>query len=468
MWKKHAILVAAACLLAVACSKQPAPEPPAADSAEIVSESIPQPESPDAPPAEGESPASSPVPQPEPAPPSEASPQEPPLLPPGEQPAPAESLPASAAPPESAPASEMPPAPKSYFIEPGMRHEDVVKMYGSAGQVVMGNPPEDGVVRWQLEGGASVQVRFRAGAVERLTNYARQAQPAPDLSGAQRITKAQYEQIAPGMSLYEVTEYLDIEGRLMATGSSGEKVYRWADEAGGGFSARFVDDKLVRKTALTEVQVEETPVTEEGESDLTEAEVDDGVDEVAEAAMEGEGAWEEETIYMDERPAPPATRTVYSSRPAPAPAGDDAAPEAIRVDSRVRVIGKSSADYNVEEAAPEETYRDRRRRARLPEYKHSLRRGVYEIRVKNDSSARANVGVRQGKQGRDQTIAAGRSASFQLDRGSFEFYYILESDPYSLKQGPTINVDGQVQADMEVRVGDDGASVQSLETPIFY
>lgn len=468
MWTKHAILVAAACLLAVACSKQPEPEPPAADPAQLEAETAPAPQSADAPPAEGESATASSEPLVPPAPASETAPEEPLLLPPGEQPAPNEPAPSAAAAPESAPAPETPPPPKSYFIEPGMRHEDVVKLYGSAGQVVMGNPPEDGVVRWQLEGGASVQVRFRAGAVERVTNYARQAQPAPDLSGAQRITKAQYEQIAPGMSLYEVTEYLDIEGRLMAKGSSGEKVYRWADEAGGGFSARFVDDKLVRKTAFTEIPVEEAPAMEEGESDFPETEAEGRVDDVAEAAMEGEGAWEEETIYMDERPAPPATRTVYSSRPAPAPAGDDDAPEATRVDSRVRVIGKSSANYNVEEAAPEETYRDRRRRARLPEYKHSLRRGVYEIRVTNESSTRANVGVRQGKQGRDQTIAAGRSASFQLDRGSFEFFYILESDPYSLKQGPTINVDGQVQADMEVRIGDDGASVQSLETPIFY
>lgn len=468
MWTKHAILVAAACLLAVACSKQPAPEPPAADPAQLETETAPAPQPADAQVAEGESPAASSEPLAPPAPTSETAPPEPPLLPPGEQPAPSEPAPAAAAPPESAPAPEAPPAPKSYFIEPGMLHEDVVKMYGSAGQVVMGNPPEDGVVRWQLEGGASVQVRFRAGAVERVTNYARQAQPAPDLSGAQRITKAQYEQISPGMSLYEVTEYLDIEGRLMATGSSGEKVYRWADEAGGGFSARFVDDKLVRKTAFTEVPLEETPDIPEGEVSLPELGAEDGGEEADDAAMEGEGAWEEETIYMDERPAPPASRTVYSSRPAPAPAAEGAAPEATRVDSRVRVIGKSSANYNVEEAAPEETYRDRRRRARLPEYKHSLRRGVYEIRVTNESSTRTNVGVRQGKQGRDQTIGAGRSASFQLDRGSFEFYYILESDPYTLKQGPVINVDGQVQADMEVRIGDDGASVQSLETPIFY
>lgn len=428
----------------------------------------------EAPPTEPSMPApeSAPVTAP-PTPDSPEVPPLPPLTPPSAEQA-AATAPAALPEPQPAPVAQPAPAtpaapapPKHYFIERGMSHADVAKMYGSNGQTVMGNPPEDGVVRWQLEAGGSVQVRFKDGVVDRFTSYAPEAQPTQDLPVEQRITRAQYDQITPGMSLYDVSEFLDIEGRLMATGAAGEKVYRWSDEAGGSFSARFENDKLIRKAAFAEAPVVVPPETE---GEVIEG---DASSEYAEEDYEGEWVEEGEYVedeYASERPAPPAVRTVYSSRPpASAPASGEAPQQVFRAEGRTRVVGKSSANYGVQDAgAAEETYRDRRRRVRLPEYKHSLRRGVYEIRVENNASSRASVGLRQGKNGKDVTVSPGSSGSFQVDRGSYELFYILNDFPYDLERGQGVTVDGQVKADLIINITDDGASVQSLETPIFY
>ncbi len=250
----------------------------------------------------------------------------------------------------------------------------------------------------------------------------------------------------------------------MATGASGEKVYRWSDEAGGSFSARFENDKLMRKAAFAEAPVVEPPALEgeplEGEPEM---------DEAAEF-YEDEFEAEEYEEYVEERPAPPAVRTVYSSRATVSePESGEAPQQVFRAEGRTRVVGKSSAGYGVQESAAQSgSDQDRRRRARLPEYKHSLRRGVYEVRVQNDANSRASVGLRQGKNGKDLTVSPGGTASFQVDRGNYELFYILNDQPFELERGQGVSVDGQVKADLEIRINEDGASVRSLEMPVFY
>lgn len=382
--------------------------------------------------------------------------------------------PAEASPPAAPPAPA--PEPKAFFLENGMTYQAVKSMYGSPGQLVTGSAPEDSVMRWQLDGGASVQIRFRGGLVDRFTTYAPTQQDVDGATPEQQITRAQYDQISPGLTLYEVCESLDIEAKLMATGANGEKVYRWTDPSGASFGARFEGDKLVRKTALIEPLAtaaledggEESPVLpEEDEITMLEGE------EMEEGAYEAEG---EDLPDEDPRPRAPAERTVYSSR---APAGESPGTsergtgtgtgQVSRAEGRVRVIGKSAqAQEDAAAGAGEETYRQRRQRARLPEYRHSLRKGVYEIRVRNESGSKATIGLRQGKNGRDLSVGAGGSGSFHVDRGSYELFYILSGDPYQLERGGGVSVDGQFESDLEIVIEKDGASVNHLDTPVFY
>ncbi len=425
-------MAAAAMLMLAHCSNapQPAPEAPAP-----VTEPEPIPE---------------PMPEPEPAP-VVAEPIAPPPAP------------ATPAPPEPA----QPEAPKSYFLEKGMSYEEVSRMYGSPGQVITGTDPKEGVVRWVLEGENRVQVRFRGGVVERFA-LASTDNATPADAPTNLITRSQYDQVNPGMTLYEVTEFLDNEAKLMANGEAGEKIYRWTDEGGGGFSARFEGDKLVKKTAFSEAKQQPVEEEPEGEETLT-AEVEPPVEEEGEW-VEGEGYFEaEEGEYVDDRASQPTSRTVYTSRKPEAEA-DPANPGARvhRAEGRVRVSGKPRSEARVgEEQQTEETYRERRQRARLPEYKHSLRRGVYEVKVVNESGSSASIGLRQGKDGRDLKVGAGGSASFQVDRGSYDLFYVLSDDPYALGTGGGVTIDGQVQADLVVRLGADGYTIMQLEVPIY-
>lgn len=435
------------------CSK-PAPPPPAPEQPVVIE---------------------APAPPPEPKPEGEATP-----LPPEGEATPLPPTPSEIA--AQAAADAAPETKKPYFLENGMPYQDVKAMYGNPGQLVSGATPEEGVVRWQLEGGASVQVRFRGGQVDRFTSYAPANQSVDEATPEQKITRAQYDQITPGMSLYDVVESLDIEGKLMASGADGEKVYRWSDDSGASFGARFEGDKLVRKTALIEpiapdaknLQADASPVEGENLADATASEP--GEEEFpaqaeAEDLIEGEA---ESGESEDPRPRLPSERTVYTSR-SPVDSADDAPQrgtatgQVSRAEGRVRVIGKSAqAAPGAEAGAEEETYRQRRQRARLPEFRHSLRKGVYEVRVRNESGARVTAGLRQGKNGRDLTVSAGASGSFQVDRGSYEFYYIVADDPYKLEKSGGVSVDGQFQADIEIVVEEDGVTINHLDTPVFY
>jgi hypothetical protein len=349
-----------------------------------------------------------------------------------------------------------------------MTYEEVSRMYGSPGQIITGTDPREGVVRWVLEGENRVQVRFRGGVVERFA-LASSDDAAPTDAPTNLITRSQYDQVNPGMTLYEVTEFLDNEAKLMANGDAGEKVYRWTDEGGGGFSARFECDKLVKKTAFSEAKQQPVEEVVEGEEALL-ADADVAVEGEGEW-VEGEGYIEEEGEPVDDRASQPTSRTVYTSRKPEAEAEADPANPGARVhraEGRVRVSGKPRSEARVGEAQPqEETYRERRQRARLPEYKHSLRRGVYEVRVVNESGSSASVGLRQGKDGKDLKVGAGGSASFQVDRGSYDLFYVLSDDPYALGSGGGVTIDGQVQADLVVRLDADGYTVMQLETPIY-
>lgn len=452
-YRCHLLALHVASLLTLFSCSQPAPPPPPPEPVVVVP---PQPE---------------PLPEPQPAPEPPAAEGE------GEGGTTAPEVSTASAPAEPAPPEPAPEEKKPVYLENGMTYEAVKAMYGSPGQMVSGTTPGEGVSRWQLEGGASVQVRFRNGVVDRFTRYAPEKQAAEDTTPQQQITRAQYDQIAPGMTLYEVCESLDIEAKLMATGADGEKVYRWTDAAGASFGARFEGDKLVRKTALIEpaqlAQMEDSPGPVQPEAELAPEELP--TDEMTEG--EGEGFYEGEgegAPPEDPRPRLPSERVVYTSR---APAGeiseptrrDAAAGQVSRAEGRVRVVGRSAKEQRAAAAGgQEETYRERRQRARLPEFRHSLRKGVYEVRVRNESGGKVEVGLRQGKNGRDLSVGNGASASFQVDRGSYDLYYIQSDAPYSLQKGSAVNVDGQFEADLEIVINEEGATVSHLDTPIFY
>ncbi|MBI1320058.1 MAG: hypothetical protein GC168_14100 [Candidatus Hydrogenedens sp.] len=442
----HAWLpVLAVCIAVSACSRPapPAETPPPAPAAEEKQPAIQFPIAeppPEAPPKPVEpAPEAAPAPPPPPAPPEKRE-------------------------------SPSPPPPQNFRVEPGMTYGQVRDLFGKDGAEITTGGRENGVMRWEKDNGGSVQVRFKDGKVLRAATQ-EPATAAPEEPAANLITQAQYDRVKTGMSLYEVSEFLDVEGRAVSDNGA-VQIYRWQDDGGASFSAKFEQGKLTRKTTLY-IPVPE-PAAAEGETD-GEAVGIEGADDAMPgdageqmAAAEGEGEIPEET--------PERGRMVYTRRgvyeaQSPAEArsmADERAPQTTRLGSRVVGIDRSepteeAGGGNVTGAARDE----RQRRAELPRYSHSLNRGVYEVRIVNETESSAKVGIRQGKRGRDASVPAGGQTSIYVDRGSYSLYYTLRDAPYDLGKG-SITIDGQEMPDIEVRIGEDGYSAMQIDRPIYY
>jgi len=346
-----------------------------------------------------------------------------------------------------------------------MSYAEVRALFGEDGAEVTSGGRENGVVRWQRPSGNNVQVRFRDGKVVRA------ATQTPD-SGALAapvatvITQAQYDGVTQGMSLYEVSEFLDVEGRVVT--DSGEKqVYRWQDESGASFSARFEQGKLTRKSNLFVPEPAEGEGEPEGNGE-TDAMAEEGAFEFEGDAFEGEG---ESEAAPPERGRLVFNRQGVYEADSPAEArsqAEERAPQAVRLGSRVVGTGRADDGGNrPARAAAETERREQRRREQLPRYSHSLERGVYEVKIVNESESDVQVGLRQGKRGRDASVSARGDASIFVDRGSYSLYYVLRDAPYELESG-SVSIDGQEMPDIEIRIRDDGYSVVPLDQPIFY
>jgi len=344
-----------------------------------------------------------------------------------------------------------------------MTYDAVRALFGEDGAEVTSGGRENGVVRWQRPSGNNVQVRFRDGRVVRAATQTPDTS-TPDAPVATVITQAQYDGVTQGMSLYEVSEYLDVEGRVV-TDSGENQVYRWQDESGASFSARFEQGKLTRKSNLfiPEPADEEGQFEGEGETEVM-ADAD---------GLEGEGE-----LFEGEGEATPPERGrlvfnrqgVYEAN-SPAEArtqAEERAPQSTRLGSRVVGTGRTDFGGNrPARAAAETKRREQRRREQLPKYSHSLERGVYEVKIVNESESDVQVGLRQGKRGRDASVSANGQASIYVDRGSYSLFYILRDAPYDLESG-SVAIDGQEMPDIEIRISDDGYAVVPLDQPIFY
>ena len=468
-WLAHAALLPALILVA-ACSKPVEPSEPVEDDPVELAETSSERLEPDSK-AEPDEPSSS---NPEPVPPPEPKPKvikRPPVPPPPPVTPVAESksAPKAAAEPEVVTAGTV-------AIERGMSYAEVREEIGMDGAEVTSDGKKNGVVRWQLTDGSNIQARFTDGLLERfvVNEAAKASTDGEEEPQGVALTEAQYDQILEGMSIYQVTEYLDMEGTRIS-GSEDTAIYRWRSDDGASFSARFEHGKLVRKSSLQTpvVVAESTEGEREGEGNPNDD--DDGQMAEQDVGVEGEpGDWEGEE--EEER-----GRLVFTRRGVfEADSAADARAQADDADGaqapRVSRVGGQVVEANRNENQPpasqrgqvEADRRDRRRRAKLPDYRHSLDRGVYEVRIINETGSSAQVGIRKGDRGRDAQVGAYGQSSLYVNRGTYSFFYINRDQPYDLQKGSSIRLDGQFVADMEVRLNEDGFSVLQLEQPIFY
>lgn len=410
-------------------------------------------------------PAPEPVAQPEPTPPVEPAPATEPVPP--AEPADVAEAEAPETPPE-APGrvpSEMTPG-QLAGIREGMSMDEVRAVMGVAGQPVSQSDVQSAILRWTGKDGTSVIAKFEDGLLTR-KSIVRAEQPKGDApEAAVTMSKELYDEVEPGMTVEDIDGALGLAGKRVAEGQSDIAIYKWVDEHGSNFTAKFENGVLVHKTgfyvAAVEHKVGEAEAASEESVAETAAEEAEAAEEEPDTAAEASKDAEEDTEATAGQSAFPAEyEGEYAEVETPA------APQKPQVTSvrpsRVRVAGATRRAREAEERDPAMPTGSYRPRAKLPDYRWTLRRGAYEVRVQNPTESRVKVGLRSGSGGKDVTISPGGSASFRVDQNTYDIFYVFSDNPYVLHRGGGINLSEFGVADVEVTLIDESYDIRTLD-----
>jgi hypothetical protein len=248
----------------------------------------------------------------------------------------------------------------------------------------------------------------------------------------------------------------------VSAGEDGMAIYRWSDAQGASFTARFDGGRLSRKTGLYVARAGDEPAPDAGAD--AEAEAVNGAEPALPEGAEGEQADGEylpegasDAIVIEAQAEVDEAPEVVSpvEPPAPRPAR-----ERVHVARRPPVLDPATGETRRPVSANEA----RRKAARLPKFRRSLRQGDYELRILNTGSGRIEAGLRSGDLGRDFQLGPGQARSLRVGRGTYTLYFIHDDDPETLHQGRGVTIDGAYTTDMEIRVMDESYAVDYLRT----
>ncbi|MCC6145714.1 MAG: hypothetical protein IT368_18050 [Candidatus Hydrogenedentes bacterium] len=359
--------------------------------------------------------------------------------------------------PADQPAPVAPPDPDKLFllstdrldmIDIGMSYDTIQALLESPGETISSGAKDVVLLKWTDPQGTSFVGRFEDGKLVQKSTLQPGVPDDEAHTPLHLLTQSDYNAIQPGMSVREAMARLSFPAKSVSGGSTDVQMFKWEDDLGSSFIARFEDGKLVRKTGFTVVPA--------GEPDA------EGMAE--EGSEEGAATETEEGPVENEVRAP---REPGASTPEAAPEADRA-PQERRVfrttppERRVYVAGESRRDRQESRQDPNKPAGSYAPKAALPDFTWSLRRGAYEIRINNPSNSRVEVGLRNGKGGRDAIVSAGGSHSFQVDRGTYQIYYIYSDDPYTRYGGQSLVLDGYRLTDVDITLFDEAIDVQHL------
>ncbi len=300
------------------------------------------------------------------------------------------------------------------------------------------------------------------------------------------LTRAKYNRVLEGMAYAEALEILGVGSSVISTSGDNDEVvmYRFSDDRGANFMARFEDDALTRKTNLhlpepeEEAAEAETPEAENGE--------DNGLPQVGarqrprpaprpaprptrdaepEAAEEGEAEDVDEAVEQEEDTEDPVEET-----PVPVEAdGDQEQQDGEDWEAQQQQQQQEQGDF-VEEEYYEEPYYEEayveqqpQEQAQLPGFRRSLRRGIHNLQLSNPTNSAVEVGVRSGTQGQNVRLSPGGSQTLRLDSGSYEVYYIFNALPHQLFGGGSVSLESYGMPDAEVILLEGGFNVQGFD-----
>ena len=380
-------------------------------------------------------------------------------------------------------------------LRAGMNYEAVTTLLGAPGMTITADGIDRIIYRWS-NGETSLIAQFEYTRLIRWSSFNAPQDEAIETPGAS-IREDQYRNITGGMTIAEVLALFDIEAHAISDSGAGTIIYRWADEHGASFAARFEDGKLVRKSGMYVRPLSTAEVTE---PEAIEEDADESPEEIASNTAEEDSSAEgpepadsplsdvENPQQPSETPLPGETTETVAENTTYEEYSDTETQELsqktprkrvltfrpnrdrgqIESTKRVRVLGASRRARQEEQETSSKMPRsllDRsyRPKAKLPDATFSFRRGSYEIRICNEGDSTVKVGLRNGKNGEDFKIRPGGKKSLKVDKGNYELYYIFSDNPYQLQRGETIPIDGEYLADVRVELLNESASIGVLD-----
>lgn len=332
-------------------------------------------------------------------------------------------------------------------IKAGMTYEDVREILGDPGVVIAGTDEENVVYRWSYSG-MSFMGRFEDGVLVRKTAV----QNAEEHLGRHddetfSFDKVLYDQVQPGMTYEEVLALIGMDAQPLTGTSERVRIYKWTDERGSSITGRFENKVLKRKSGLI-LEPEKEGLEKSTEEQPPEETV---VAEEADTEAASEEAYVAEEAYVEE--APVEEQRVQVAEAAPVQTKS----------SRVSVSGSTRRQREHEAAgtheSPERSYHPK---VKLPDFKRRLREGVYEIRIHNTTESNLKVALISDEGGLEMRLSPGRHSSAKVGQGSYQVYFINESDPFTLHQGQVIPV-ADFLSDFSVYLFEDAYDVNFLD-----
>ena len=355
-------------------------------------------------------------------------------------------------------------------MEEGMSYGEVAGLVGPPGVTVARDGTSSTVYKWNKEG-ASFLAKFKDGKLVRKSTI--RSKTGEKVEGEKKdspeLTEDQYHQVREGMDLEEVLTLLDVEAHAVSDGGGDVAIYRWQDEKGSRFTARFEGGKLVRKSGIYVASMERSGKAEgESEAEAAAAEAPEEAEKDEPGAMAEEGEIEGEEAEEPEAEEPARRRrrlAVGEAWPSEEPDQDVPPPQSLEPEPerRVSVAGETRRTREAEEMPPELQGRSYKPKAKLPDCTYSLRRGSYEVRIYNEGGSRVEAGLRAGKRGKDLSISPGSRKSVWVDQGVYQLYFIYNNAPYTLNGGQSINIDGVFLTDVEIHLIDEAAEIGIID-----
>lgn len=336
-------------------------------------------------------------------------------------------------------------------VKIGMNYEEVIKLIGEPDFLITKSADEKmKLYRWNREG-KILYGRFEDGVLKRYSGKSLESENAP-----LPLTRELYDQLKEGMELDEVVALLQRAGTQVSSDNKGGILYLWTDKEGSSFSARFENNKLVRKSGfyVRPAPIEKNQITEEEKKNNDEEVGESSLEETTPDEMEEYPPDENKDVSNIDRgkeqlPVGEAPGYQESSRWPPQTNIRGTTP--VKTENR-RIIYAGNPKRSSDEDTKTDIIKQSslRRKAKLPDYIYQLREGSYEIKIYNPLDTSVKVGLRSGKRGKNISIPAGSVKSIKVPRGDYQFVYIRDDEPTELQQGGSVTIDGLFVGDIEV------------------